>query len=170
MMLLDLLLRTIIAIVTIVALVRINGLRSFSKMAGFDFALTVAIGSILAFVMTGTGSPVWVGVVALVFLFSFRFGMAKLRERYAGAEHWLDNDPMFLMYDGKVLDENLERTRVTRAELMGKLREANALDVSTVRAVILEATGDVSVLHGDKVSDCLLDGVSWGDVTPPEKA
>ena len=40
------------------------------------------------------------------------------------------------------------------------LREANALQLSQVRAVILEDTGDVSVLHGpEEVDDELLEGV-----------
>ena len=34
--------------VTVIALSRIFGLRSFSKMSGFDFAITIATGSILA--------------------------------------------------------------------------------------------------------------------------
>lgn len=42
--------------------------------------------------------------------------------------------------------------------MSGKLREANVLDLSQVRAVILETTGDVSVLHGDVCSEKLLQG------------
>ncbi|EPX79896.1 DUF421 domain-containing protein [Litoreibacter arenae] len=160
---LELLIRAAISIVVIVALVRINGLRSFSKMAGFDFALTVAIGSILAFIMTSTSTPLWIGPVALVFLFALRHALALMRERFAWGDT-LDNPPMFLMYEGEILEPNLRHTRVTRAELIGKLREANALDLSQVRAVILETTGDVSVLHGDGVDDLLFEGVSWGDV------
>ena len=69
---------------------------------------------------------------------------------------------MFLFYDGAVLDPNLPLARVTRAELMSKMREANALDINQVRAVVLETTGDISVLHGADVSPELLEGVSWG--------
>ena len=39
---------TAIAMFWVVLLVRINGLRSFSKMTSFDFVMTVAIGSLLA--------------------------------------------------------------------------------------------------------------------------
>ncbi|PPK95020.1 uncharacterized protein DUF421 [Nonlabens xylanidelens] len=51
------------------------------------------------------------------------------------------------MKDGKVLHDNLEKTKVTENELRGKLREANVLRLSEVRAVVLETTGDVSVIH-----------------------
>jgi uncharacterized membrane protein YcaP (DUF421 family) len=36
---------------------------------------------------------------------------------------------------------------VTEDELRGKLREANVIQMSEVRAVILESKGDVSVIH-----------------------
>lgn len=80
----------------------------------------------------------------------------------SGFESATDNRPMFLFYDGVVLDENLALARVTQAELMSKLREANALDIKEVRAVVLESTGDISVLHGKDVSPELLEGVLWG--------
>jgi uncharacterized membrane protein YcaP (DUF421 family) len=48
-----------------------------------------------------------------------------------------------------ILRGNLNRARMTVEELNGKLREANVLNYGQVRAVVLETTGDVSVLHGD---------------------
>lgn len=49
---LDLLLKglllTTMGMFWVVLLVRVNGLRSFSKMTNFDFVMTVAVGSLLA--------------------------------------------------------------------------------------------------------------------------
>ena len=39
---------TALGMVWVVFLVRVNGLRSFSKMTNFDFVMTVAVGSLLA--------------------------------------------------------------------------------------------------------------------------
>ena len=67
------------------------------------------------------------------------------------------------MRDGKVLKDNLKKSKVTESELQSKLREANVITLSQVKAVILETTGDVSVLHTDKenieVADYLLEGI-----------
>ena len=70
-----------------------------------------------------------------------------------------DNDPLLIMRDGEILHDNLRRSGMTTGDLIGKLREANALEFSQIRAVVFEPTGDVSVLHGDKMDDRLLDGV-----------
>lgn len=51
--------QSVVAIVFVVALTRVFGLRSFSKMSGFDFAVTVAIGSVVATTAMSTTTPFW---------------------------------------------------------------------------------------------------------------
>lgn len=64
-----------------------------------------------------------------------------------------------LMRDGRFLEDAMRETRVARDYLVAKLREANVLDLARVRAVVLETTGDISVLHGEKLEAGLLEGV-----------
>nr|WP_274388191.1 YetF domain-containing protein [Salsipaludibacter albus] len=73
-------------------------------------------------------------------------GFAALRRRVNTSR--VENDPVLLMDGGRILEDNLAATRVTRDDLYAKLREANVLNLDQVRAVVLETTGDVSVLHG----------------------
>lgn len=167
MELLDIVWQTLLAVVAVIALARINGLRSFSKMSSFDFALTVATGSVLATMMTSAKTP-WPGLVALLTLFAARFVISLLRERWKITGHLTDNTPLMLFYEGRLFKENLALARVTEDEVRGKLREANAITKDCVRAVVLEATGDVSVLHGETLDMDVLKGVSWGHATPPK--
>ncbi len=150
---------TTIAMCWIVMLVRVNGLRSFSKMTNFDFVMTVATGSLLA----GAGqSSSWSAFVqtltAMVALFVVQFVTARLRKSSDKFENAIQNTPMILMRNGKILDEALRETGVAESDLIAKLREANVLDLRDVRAVVLETTGDISVLHGDKCAERLLAG------------
>ncbi|GFE63594.1 DUF421 domain-containing protein [Litoreibacter roseus] len=146
-------------VAVIILLTRIAGLRSFSKMSGFDFAITVAMGSVLASVVVGTQTSVVVGVVALAALFGVQAIVAQMRMRWSGAERLLDNAPLLIMKDGEILEENMRQAEMTRSDLIAKLREANVLRIQDVRAVVAETTGDVSVLHGDSLEDDLLEGV-----------
>ena len=59
----------------------------------------------------------------------------------------MTNTPILLMQDGQVFEENLKKCLVSKSDLMAKLREANVLQLSEVRAVVFETTGDISVLH-----------------------
>lgn len=127
---------------------RVAGLRSFSKMSSFDFATTIAMGSIIA---TGVSvdPPVVQSVAALAMIFVLQYIVAKLRRSTTIAELLFDNNPLLLMSSGEFIEENLSKTRVTREDIWSKLREANVHDLSEVHAVVLETTGDVSVLHTD---------------------
>ena len=66
------------------------------------------------------------------------------------------------MRDGLIDEDALAKTRVARDDLIAKLREANVRSFKMVRAVVLETTGDISVLHGDTLDDELLTGVGTG--------
>ena len=162
---LDLLLRTLIlgplALVWIVVVVRFMGLRSFSKMAAFDFVVTVAIGSLLAGAAQATGWPGFLQASgAILSLLIVQATVATLRRKSSAFASLLENDPVVLMRDGKLDHDALAKTRVAEADVRAKLREANALQLSQVRAVVLETTGDIAVLHGDAVDDWLLEGTS----------
>ncbi|UWR21052.1 DUF421 domain-containing protein [Sulfitobacter sp. S190] len=155
-------LRTIVALGVIIALTRYFGLRSFSKMSGFEFAVTVSIGSVLAGAVTTLDTPLFVFVIALAALFAVQYGLARLRTLNDRAQQALDNDPLMILENGEVLDENLAQAGMTRDDLWAKLREANAYDISAVFAVVVENTGDISVLHGPSEngpSPELLDGL-----------
>lgn len=133
--------------VVVLGLIRLNGLRSLTKMSSIDFVTTVATGSLLATVVLSDRPSLGQGVAALVVLFAIQGGFSWLRRHVEVG--MLENEPVLLMDGATILDDNMARTRVTRGDLYGKLREANVLNLDQVRAVVLETTGDVSVLHGD---------------------
>lgn len=146
-------------VLAVIAAIRVTGLRSLSKMSSFDFAVTVAIGSIIAGVVASS-TAVADGVLGIVVLLGVQAVVALLRQRTSLASV-IDNTPVLLMRDGRFDEALLSATRVTRSDVIAKLREANVLRLEDVRAVVLETTGDISVLHGQTpVDDILLDGVA----------
>lgn len=131
----------------VVTYTRIAGLRSFSKMSSFDFAMTVAVGSLMATVAL-SNSSLLDGVVALATFYVVQAGVALLRRHHQFSKV-VDNQPLVLMAGRRMLSDNLRRARVTGDDVRAKLREANVYNYDTLRAVILETTGDISVVHGD---------------------
>lgn len=151
---------------SLVVLTRIGGLRSFSKLSAFDFAVTVAIGTVVASTLLSREPPLAQGVMALVALYAIQIGLAMARNRSQRVQRWVDNEPLLLMDHDEILDENLRKGKMTRDDLYAKLREANVLRLEQVRAVVMESTGDVSVLHtdeeGPEPDGELLEGVRGG--------
>lgn len=139
---------TVVAIFSIVILItRISGLRTFAKMSHIDFASTIAIGSILATVVMHPNQSMLKGAVALAGVVAFQSVFSLVVRKSAYLRKLLANEPILLMYYGEILDDNLAKANVSRDELIAKLRQANALNFDQVLAVVLETTGDMSVLH-----------------------
>ncbi len=163
--LLDLILRSVLlgplALVWIAVTVQIVGLRSFSKMTAFDFVSTVATGSLLANAASATEWTSFlqssVGVTALLLVQA----LIALGRRQGGfIRRYLENQPALLMREGEFCRAEMARTRVTEADIYAKLREANVMNLREVRAVVLETTGDISVLHGPELQHDLLSYVT----------
>lgn len=160
-LILDVLLRGLVTVAAVIALTRLNGLRSFSKLSSFDFSLTVAFGSIVGGALLSPDSSWTLGLIAVGTVFLIQFTVAFARSRLEVVESALDNPPILLMQDGEIFDAALKRGRVTHDDLFAKLRESNVMRMEEVRAVVMESTGDVSVLHGE---DCDLDTMLRGVV------
>jgi uncharacterized membrane protein YcaP (DUF421 family) len=146
-MIIDTIIAGLVGFVALIGILRINGLRTFSKMSSYDFAITLASGSLLATIVAGSVS-IARGIVALAVLFSIQSATSYLRKRFDFSQV-VDNTPLLLMDQDGYIEENLAATDVTKEDIAAKLREANVLHASEIVAVILESTGDVSVLHGD---------------------
>lgn len=139
--------------------IRVTGLRTFSKMASIDFAVTIAAGAVLASTVTSSATTVVEGAVALATLLAIQAltAVARRRQRLAA---FIENRPLLLMAGEEFLQDNLRHARVSLDDVKAKLREANVVRYGQVLAVVLETTGDISVLHGEPPLDRdLLDGV-----------
>lgn len=150
---------SVLAVLVVVLLTRLNGLLSFAKMAPHDFASTIAIGSLLATAAAGS-IPVGQAVAALVGVFATQWALQRWRRH--GGMQFVDNAPLLLMAGADVLEDNLARAGIARDDLRAKLREANVTHPRQVYAVVLEATGDVSVLHGETAAAQLDAGLLAG--------
>lgn len=146
---------------------RIGGLRSFSKLSNFDFAITVAFGSVIANTLT-TNSPIFLqAVIALGALFALQLTVANLRGTTNFMTTLVDNEPLLLMRGENILQDNLRKGKVTEKDVRSKLRQNGVTQYSQVKAVVMESTGDISVLqHSDdahEVDTALLDDVNGWD-------
>ncbi len=148
---------------SIIVLTRIAGLRSFAKVSAFDFATTIAIGALIGGTIVAPDPPLLQAVAAIASLLGLQALVAFLRRRSGLLHRWIDNRPRLLMAGDQILEENLEKVRMSRPDLRAKLREAGVMDVSQVRAVVMESTGDVTVLRDQPdapdLAPAMLEGV-----------
>ena len=136
--------------------IKVNGLRSFSKMSGHDFAVTVAIGSVFASTIVSKDPSIAQGLMAIASMLIIQSAFSYWRLKRS--KPYMENEPLLLMHGSEILYDNLKKVKMTKTDLIAKLREANVLDLSEVKAAVLEQTGDVSILHGSKNLDSVFVG------------
>ena len=154
----------LIVYAAIVVFTRLAGLRSFSKMSSHDFAVTVAFGSLLATAVVSPDPPIARAIVGLASLYAIQYTVSRIRLGGARGSPF-DNEPLLLMRGPEILDENLRLGRVARRDLLAKLRQANVRRREQVLAVVLETTGDISVIHaepGEELEPGLFEDVRGG--------
>lgn len=149
----------LIAVLWTVLLVRIVGLRSFSKMTNYDFVTTVATGSIIAQAATRSDWLEYLAALgAIAGVFFAQYLLARMRQASDTAQDLIRNRPVLLVRHGRFCEAALAQTRVSKENILGKIRAANVGSMENVGAVVLETTGDISVLSGE-VDPRLLDSV-----------
>lgn len=146
----------------IMIITRVFGLRTFAKMSSFDFASTIAVGSILASIIINEDQNLLKGILALVCIIGFQTLFSFLTRKNNWFKKLFTNKPQMLMKDGEIFYDNLKNCNIGISDLMGKLREANVHKLSEVQAVVFENTGDISVLHSSDKND--VDSIILKDV------
>lgn len=160
--LVDVLFKAVVILAAVILLTRLNGLRSLSKQSAFDFPITVATGSLIAGTIISKDVSIATGVVAAVGLYATQAIISLSRLGSGLFKEAVDNTPILLMEGERIDEAALRKARLTREDLMAKLRTSGVTDPSQVRAVVFETTADVSVLTGapgEQVHPMLMEGV-----------
>ena len=146
---------------------RLAGLRSFSKMSSFDFAITVAFGSVIASTLLAEDPPLLAGVAGLGVLYLMQYGVSRARRLSPRVERVVDNEPLLVMVGAEVLSQHLDEARMTEDDLRSKLRMAGVTHPDQVLAVVMESTGDVAVLRsGAQVAPWIFQGIRGAERLP----
>ena len=137
------------AYVAIVALLRISGKRTLSKMNMFGFVVTVAFGSLLAGTMLNDSVSVSEGVAGMVVLIGGQFVVTWLSVRSEGFMRIVKAEPTLLFHGGEYLEDRIRSERVTREEVLCAARSQRLDGLEDCHSVILETDGTLNVVRNE---------------------
>ncbi|PEN08694.1 hypothetical protein CRI93_02750 [Longimonas halophila] len=153
--------------IALLILTRITGLRSFAKMSSFDFAITVAFGSVLASTILAPTPTLLTGAFGMAMLYGIQYVVSTSRRLTATVEQLVDNEPVLVMAGAQVLSDHLDTVRMSEDDLRSKLRLAGVTHPSQVLAVVFETSGDVAVMKTtDEVDPWVFAGVRGAEHLP----
>lgn len=142
----DLVFRAIFGFLFVFFLTRVLGRRELSSMEPFDLILLVMIGDLVQQGITQndfsvTGMVLVGGTVGLmtVLVAYADFKLPWIRPAVAG-------EPVIVVQDGKPIERNLARNRMTVEEIAGEARQQQLASLDDVAWAILEPNGRISVI------------------------
>lgn len=149
----------------LVLLLRVAGKRATSKLNMFDWAVTVALGSMLATTALSPSVPLATGLAAVATVLALQFGISWLTLRSALVRKVVKADPALLYFRGEFLRDRMRKERIAEEEIRGAVREAGHGTMGSVAAVVLETNAKLSILVENVDQDDL---TVLEDVTLPE--
>jgi len=137
--------RTIILYLVLIAVIRMMGKRQIGQMEASEFVVTMLVANLASIPMQDGAIPLYSGLVPILTILGAELVLSGLILRSVRIRRLFCGKPVILIDNGRILQENLRRTRITLDELAGHLREKDVLDISCVQYAILETDGNLSV-------------------------
>ncbi len=157
---------SIVFYVAVLLLVRYLGQRTLASLSSFDIAAIIALGAVIGRAILGDTPTLVAGLLGITTLFGLQALTGELRRNRKAAQ--IVNSPAVLLMAGPLLlDENLKKSHIVASEVHTRLRLAGIRSLAEVACVILEPTGQISVLRrGEKIDPSLLEGVIGAHLVP----
>ena len=138
-------LRTLILYLVLILSIRLMGKRQIGQMEASEFVVTMLVANLASIPMQDSAIPLYSGLVPILTVLGSELVLSGLILHSVFIRRLFCGKPVILIDNGRILQENLRRTRITLDELTGHLREKDVLDITTVQYAILETDGNLSV-------------------------
>ena len=142
----DLAIRAVALFCFVYLLTRIIGRRELSSMEPFDLILLIVIGDAIQQGLTQddysvTGAVIVIGTFAVLQIL-----ISYLSYRFPRLRPALDGEPMVVVQDGKAIEKNMKRERITVEEVMVEARLQQVASLDQIAWAVLETSGKISVI------------------------
>ena len=143
----DIVLRAVIIFAFLLFLTRIVGRRELSSLEPFDLILLIVIGDLVQQGVTQSDHSVTGAVLAAGTFAVLTVVVSYLSFRFTRVRPIIEGEPLVLLQDGKPIERNLRRERITVEELAAAARKNGISSLERVQWAVLETSGQVSFLQ-----------------------
>lgn len=127
-------------------LLRIAGKRTFGQRAVIDYVIMIMLGAILSRAVIGASPFVPTLTTSAVIIIIHKF-LAWVTFHNHKLGNVIKGDADCLYRNGKLVEENMKTTLITREDIMEGVRtEGNVSSLEEVEEVFIERNGDISII------------------------
>ncbi|SHJ84267.1 Protein of unknown function [Aureimonas altamirensis DSM 21988] len=143
----DIVLRATVMFAILFLLLRLLGKRELGQMTPFEFVVLVVMGDLIQQGVTHNDFSLTGAMLAIVTFAFWGLVLSWVTYLFPRAEKLLDGEPRIVIRDGSLIEDNLRRDRVTRAEVESEMRQAGIASMEEVAWGILEPQGKFSFIR-----------------------
>ncbi len=138
-------LRTVIMYTALIFGVRLLGKRQIGQLEPAELVVTMLVAELATLPMQDPEATLGDGLIPMTTVLVLEILLALGCLRSVGLRRLLCGKPVIIIENGRIIQENLRKNRITLDELSGHLRSKDILDISQVQFAILETDGSLSV-------------------------
>jgi uncharacterized membrane protein YcaP (DUF421 family) len=142
----DIALRAVALYAFVVFLMRVMGRRELSSLSPVDLVLLVVLGDAIQQGLTQDDYSVTGAVIAISTIAAVQVAISYVSYRSKRARRVLEGEPIVIVQDGKLIERNLRRERLTEDEVAEAMRMQQIASVGDVAWGILESSGKISFI------------------------
>jgi len=142
----DLALRAVFLYAFVLLLMRVTGRRELSTLSAVDLVLLIILGDAIQQGLTQDDYSVTGAVIVVSTIAALQVGTSYLTFRSRGARRVLEGEPVVIVQDGKLIERNMKRERLTEDEVAEEMRAQQIASVEDVEWGILETNGTMSFI------------------------
>jgi uncharacterized membrane protein YcaP (DUF421 family) len=142
----DVVLRGIIIYIVVFAFTRAIGRRELSTLQPFDLILLIVIGDLIQSGVTQDDMSVTGILIVLCTIGILQVATSYLGFRFRRIRPFLQGEPIVLVENGKTIDKNMRRERLTLDDLSEKARLSEIASLDEIKWAVLETNGDISFI------------------------
>jgi len=125
---------------------RFTGKRQVGQLSLFDLVVLLIISNVVQNAVIGNDNSLGGGMIGAVTILALNWLVVEVSYRFKPARRLLEGEPTLLIHNGKLLQANLKRERITMEDLQAALRRNGGESLDRVRYAILEENGQISVV------------------------
>src|SRR5947207_1044880 len=140
----DIALRAVFLYAFVVFLIRIMGRRELSSLTAVDLVLLIVLGDAIQQGLTQDDYCVTGAVIAVSTISVMQVGSSYIAFRSKRARRVIEGEPIVVIQDGKLLENNLKRERLLEGDVAEEMRLLQIGSFDEVQWAILETNGHIS--------------------------
>ena len=143
----DIAVRAVVLYAFIFLLMRVTGRRELSSLGPVDLVLLIVLGDAVQQGLTQDDYTVTGAIIAISTIATLQVVTSYLAFRFHSVRRVVDGDPIVLVQDGKVIEKNMRRERLTMEELGEQMRGQQITGLDDVQWAVFEPSGTISFIE-----------------------